>query len=419
MTVFRRAADFHEALADLQGSAAGLDFIRRVGELRLEPDWTYPEDPLGEAYHRSVLEHFEEVAGRPYEAPAANESFDVPLQAHLRAPYPHCTGDSGEVSRYLMGVATIIRAIDAAPPRRIVEFGSGWGHVAMHLARMGHDVSAIDINVGSANLLRERARRNEVPLDVRNEAYLDAAFPAGSIDAAIFFESFHHCHRPFDLLARLERWLAPGGILVLSAEPIHAGFHAPWDVRLDGQALWAAREHGWLELGFEESFFVKTLMRRGWIVAKARVDAAGPYGVVHVARRHEGEFLPGHCYLPPDEASKWAPHDPLVPDALRWTAGSSGLPLDSDLRWRGVKVEMTNFNPRRAHDVALACGESRAAVRIEPGAKAEVSLALPPAAPRDLVIESPTWVPRDEGVNQDARSLGVAVGRITYREDPA
>ena len=41
------------------------------------------------------------------------------------------------------------------------------------------------------------------------------------------------------------------------------------------------------------------LMQRGWIVRKRQLAAAGSYGVLHVVRRHQGEFIPGEIFLPP------------------------------------------------------------------------------------------------------------------------
>lgn len=418
-TVFRDAEAFGAALAEASRTSTGIDLIREVGGWRLEPTWDYPGDPHSEAYHQAVLRHYRDVSGRDYLAPASNETFSVPASQYLAAPFPHCTADAGEVSRYLLGVGHIIGLVTAKPPARIAEFGAGWGHVSMHLARMGHAVTAIDINADSAALLAERAKRNEVRLDMRQAGFLDVQFEDGSLDVALFFESFHHCHRPFELLDRLERWISPGGMMLFAGEPFYPDFHAPWDVRLDGQSLWAAREHGWLELGFEESFFVRELLRRGWVPRKRVLAQAGAYGVVHAAARHGGRFLVGETFLPPDCAGTWAAHDPLSADALRWTGGASVMPLDESPRWRRATVQLTNYNPHAAMPVAVRCGDGLAEARVDPAATIDMTVALPAQGTRELRIESPTWVPRDAGINDDGRALGVAVGSLTYGEEPA
>lgn len=417
MTTFHSAAEIGTAIDDALRDASGIEFIRRIQGWCLAPGWQYPADPQSEAYHEAVLRHYEELSGRPYASPAANEVFPVPRELHLPAPYPHCSADAAEVSRYLLGVGHIIGAITRRPPARVVEFGSGWGHVAFNLAQMGYEVTALDINPGSVELLRERARRNEVRLAVRQSGFLDADLAPGATDVGIFFESFHHCHRPFELLDRLERWLAPQGELLFAAEPFYRGFHAPWDVRLDGQSVWAARANGWLELGFEESFFVRTLMQRGWVVRRRSLDAAGAYGVMHLVARHRGEFIPGDAYLPPDSASLWAPHDDAHPYPHRWTSGCSPLALDADPRWRRITVALSNFHPRSSLTVEMDCGPHHVVRKLAPGETADVDIRLPDRHERELLIRTPTWVPREEGVNQDARTIGVAVGRVLYRND--
>lgn len=66
----------------------------------------------------------------------------------------------------------------------------------------------------------------------------------------------------------MHRAVKPGGRVYFGGEPITDGFPVPWGLRLDGESLWAIRKHGWLELGFTESYFVKALERTGWAVTK-------------------------------------------------------------------------------------------------------------------------------------------------------
>ena len=72
--------------------------------------------------------------------------------------------------------------------------------------------------------------------------------------------------------------------MVFAAEPITDAFYAPWGIRSDGQTLWAIRKFGWMELGFTESYFRKSMTRRGWTVEKFSSDASS-LATVFVARR--------------------------------------------------------------------------------------------------------------------------------------
>ena len=83
----------------------------------------------------------------------------------------------------------------------------------------------------------------------------------------------------------MDHLVSRDGKLVFSAEPISDELPAPWCLRLDGESLWQIRRRGWLELGFQERYFIDTLGRFGWR-AERWVCEHTPFGVVFVARRH-------------------------------------------------------------------------------------------------------------------------------------
>ena len=53
---------------------------------------------------------------------------------------------------------------------------------------------------------------------------------------------------------------------------------------MDGESLWAIRKNGWLELGFKESYFKKTLKRYGQSVKKYYCNET-PWGNVFIAKK--------------------------------------------------------------------------------------------------------------------------------------
>ena len=67
-------------------------------------------------------------------------------------------------------------------------------------------------------------------------------------DAAVFFESFHHCSDHMRLLRALRQAVKPDGRAYFAAEPILPDFPIPWGLRMDGESLWAIRSNGWMEL---------------------------------------------------------------------------------------------------------------------------------------------------------------------------
>ncbi len=89
-------------------------------------------------------------------------------------------------------------------------------------------------------------------------------------DAAVFYESFHHCADHLAMLDRLHRIVRPDGVVLFAAEPVQRlGY--PWGPRLDGLSVWSSRTYGWLELGFD----TRLLRRSAW---RARAGRAGGSG---------------------------------------------------------------------------------------------------------------------------------------------
>ncbi len=193
------------------------------------------------------------LTGRTRYRAVDDETFELDDQDFLARPWPFCSSDPVVVGHYFGAVAAIMTLIGAKPPARIVEFGAGWGHLSLHLAATGFRVSAVDLNPPSVALLRRRASLLGVDLNVVEGSFLDFE-PDGPIDTFVFFESFHHCEAPFELLDRCTRQLAVGGRILFAADGIYDDFRAPWGVRLDDEAALMTARHGWLELGFFRPF---------------------------------------------------------------------------------------------------------------------------------------------------------------------
>ena len=98
------------------------------------------------------------------------------------------------------------------------------------------------------------------------------------------FDDFSHLADHRALIAALDPLIAPGGKIVFAAEPIVEEFPLPWGLRLDGESLLAIRRHGWLELGFKESYFRKLLSEHSWTARKEMTNAS-PWGTLFAAQR--------------------------------------------------------------------------------------------------------------------------------------
>lgn len=190
----------------------------------------------------------------------------------------------------------------------------------------------------------------------------------------------------------------------------HCGEHLRllWGVRTNGSSLWGIRRFKWMELGFKESYFYRTLLKLGWKVTK-HVCEATTIGTVLVASRHRGVYEVGSLLMPPDEDCTWAlpEWDPSV--GVRYSKGRSVLTLDGR-SWRRVEADVINSAPFDL-PVKLTCGGGSVSCTLKPAERRTMSVSRENDE-HTLIIETPEWVPRDIGLNADGRVLGVAVQQV-------
>lgn len=241
-------------------------------------------DPLGEDYVRMVLDLYSSVAQRKYE-PSKTEltKFDT---TRIYDTFPFVTKSPATTGAYFHFLGeTLSLFAGLKPGASILEFGPGWGETTLALARLGFEVTCIDINPDFIELIRRKA---EV-MSLENLRCLVADFSAintldQKFDAILFFECFHHCIDHVSLLENCCSHLNPGGRLIFSGEPIMADFPVPWGLRLDGQSLWSTALHGWLELGFQQRYF-EGLLRRNRLLFKRATMANFSFFSTYVACR--------------------------------------------------------------------------------------------------------------------------------------
>jgi hypothetical protein len=168
-----------------------------------------------------------------------------------------------------------------------------------------------------------------------------------------------------------------------------------------------------MELGFQEDYLIRALLREGFLVSRTRVDALGSFGLLYRARLHEGRVRLSETLLPGTEAASWAPV-PSAGESWRWAQVDSRMTLDHDRRWTAVTVTAANHLQVPLH-ATMDAGGAGPAVRRQfmPGEQSELRLSLP-ANGRELRVWSETAVPAQDGASNDRRPLGIAVQEIRY-----
>ncbi len=259
------------------------DAMRRMfNTFRMDFSSEAPADPFGPAYREFQMSLYERMAGKPYAL--ANERTHFDVDGMVDRPFPYYLQSSSTAGHHLLAIGFMLCKLDVPPRSRIVEFGPGWGNTTLELARNGFHVTAVDIEPNFCEVVRRRALTSGLAIDVVEADFFWSESGDRQFDAALFFECFHHCDDHIRLLRALHKVVVPGGSVFLASEPIIEDYGTPWGVRMDGEALWAARNFGWLELGFDEAYFREALSRTGWSGIK-HVCATVPWASVWQLRR--------------------------------------------------------------------------------------------------------------------------------------
>jgi SAM-dependent methyltransferase len=276
------------SLSDLDGKLAEAAELFATSEdaarqflqgFRLAPPPGRPADPFTHEYREWVWDLYRNVSGRP-DYSLANEASSFDLEAAVATPYPYSTRSTTVVGEELVARGFLISNLNLSPPARIVEFGSGWGNLTLDLAATGFFVTAVEVEARFCTLTERRCHHPD-RLSVVHAGMLEFE-PDEPFDAAIFYESFHHCADHLAMLERLHRIVRPGGRVLWAAEPV-APMRYPWGLRLDGYSLWSTRTYGWLELGFDDRYFAEALARTGWRGRRSTLRAGSPLADVIVA----------------------------------------------------------------------------------------------------------------------------------------
>jgi len=241
-----------------------------------------PTDPESAEYRARQMEFYRHVSGRAGYAADECEQIVLP-EDRVDRPFPYYTGSTAVIGNQLIAMGHVIRALALPPGARVLEFGPGFGRLTLEMGRSGFRVTAVEINPLYVELIRRDAAREHLPVEVVRGGMLDFR-PTARFDRVVFFESFHHCHDPAAMVARLDELVAPGGTVLFAGEPIDDHFPIPWGLRRDGRSLWAIRRFGWWELGFRTDYFLDLLSRHGWAV-QVPPPADSPWQRVFVARR--------------------------------------------------------------------------------------------------------------------------------------
>lgn len=235
--------------------------LNKLQQWRYQPRRTdMPKDPFSADYRSYHLELYKTISGRSNLPTVETQTIDaLPQISHM---YPYVTRSPVTIGESTLVRGYWLKSLELAVGSDVVEMGSGQGQFSTLMALAGFNVTAVDIHEGYNKVACHLAEIHGTQINTSTADMLEFE-PKQPVDAVVFCESFHHCDNPNLLIERVSKYVKPTGRIFFFGEPITV-FPVPWGVRLDGQSIWAARKHGWLELGFNTAFFKELLNRHGW-----------------------------------------------------------------------------------------------------------------------------------------------------------
>jgi cyclopropane-fatty-acyl-phospholipid synthase len=181
-----------------------------------------------------IAVHAQDANAQHYEVPA--EFFRLHLGPRLK--YSCCVYDGAGTTLAQAEDATLeltAQRAELADGQRLLDLGCGWGSLALWLAQRypRSKVTALSNSAGQREFIEARAReRGLANLDVLtgNIAEFDRSGPEWNFDRILSVEMFEHMRNYQLLLAKLARWLAPGGKLFVHVFA-HRTLAYPFEVR--------------------------------------------------------------------------------------------------------------------------------------------------------------------------------------------
>ncbi|GAA5117724.1 class I SAM-dependent methyltransferase [Pseudonocardia adelaidensis] len=168
----------------------------------------------------------------------------------------------------LAAVRTQAAQLTAALPEgaRILEVAPGPGYLAVELARLGFDVTGVDLSATFVRLATDAARRAGVDARFLHGDAAGLPLPDTSVDLVVCQAAFKNFGRPVAALDEMHRVLRPGGTAVIG------------DMNRDATAADIRREVDGMGLGLVNAAFTRVtlsgLRRRAYAADHFRAAAA-------------------------------------------------------------------------------------------------------------------------------------------------
>jgi 2-polyprenyl-3-methyl-5-hydroxy-6-metoxy-1,4-benzoquinol methylase len=369
-------------------------------------------NPFSGQYRNIQLDLYKSLANKGYSA--SNEMTSTKQNAkQFELGYPWVTNDLDVISSHMGKVAQAMSAIAKHKKSdvnlNIIEYGSGWGNLAIPLAKSSLNVTCVDIDKGFLDRIERICVKEGINIELIHTdfATADQKVNNNSYDFTIFQSSFHHCLNFDDLIFSIKhKILNQFGEILFLDEPIYNNYKFPWGLRFDGESLWAITCNSWLELGFDFDFFSSMCLNNGFFISK--INSIEPFvGNGYRASQVNNGIQFNNWLMPSKYYNTWYFENSNIGNAF--SKGKSILPGLKDLKCHlsFYEVEIINFAP---HDLTIEVeAESTLVLKVKIGEKQTYKI---PAKCSEVAFKVDTYIPAQLINNGDTRNLGFCLNKI-------
>jgi 2-polyprenyl-3-methyl-5-hydroxy-6-metoxy-1,4-benzoquinol methylase len=361
-------------------------------------------DPFGPEYAAQQLAVYREISGRDLDQ-LVNEHTTLDVAFHAAAANPYANITPGGVSLHIERLARAIKL--GAPPLggRLLDMGCGWGLSSELASYSGMKVFAFDVNPDFVDLVNRRAQRMSNGI-VAQQGMFDNFESDLRFDMILFYECFHHALRPWDLLARMRRHLAPNGKIVMAGEPIQAHWWRHWGMRLDPLSIYCIRKFGWLENGWSIEF-LRAAFERAALNIRVNQSADGDIGYTVVGSRTEMGRTSAA-----DIGQHWSNSGWLHDGGYMICKDDSRLTFMPPEGANKLRLGFLNFRDKPVQ--LQICKDDRVVFQksLPPG-RNDIEL-TPDTANGTLRFNGELWTPNDELHNGDTRTISLHLEDVTF-----
>jgi cyclopropane-fatty-acyl-phospholipid synthase len=191
---------------------------------------------LGES---NVAIHTDAANEQHYEVPP--DFYQLALGRHLKYSccyFPTDETPLDEAEEVMLGM--VCERARLADGQRILECGCGWGSLSLFMAEKLPNSTIVGVSNSHQQrefIMGEARRRGLTNLEIRT-ADMNVFDTDEQFDRVVSVEMFEHMRNYRDLMARVAKWLVPGGFLF-----VHIFTHArlAYTFEIDGENDWMAR----------------------------------------------------------------------------------------------------------------------------------------------------------------------------------